>query len=101
MINFNKFNCSQVNRKVRLDKGGSQCEQGWSFNASRVRLYYQFTGKINSGRKLEEKRHSSSVEVGKFLNNFEKDALAFQLKDCIIRADFHRRLAIKAQRAFF
>ena len=85
MINFDKFNCSQVNRKVRIDKGASQCEQGWGFNASRVRLYYQFTGKISSWGKLEEKCHSSSVEVGQFLNNFEKDALAFQLKGCIIR----------------
>jgi uncharacterized membrane protein len=26
-----------------------------------------------------------SVEVGSFLANWEKEALAFQLKDCIIR----------------
>ena len=101
MINVDKFNCSHVYRKVRIDKGASQCDQGWRFNASRVRLHYQVTGKISSVRKPELACHSNRVEVGEFLNNFEKDALAFQLKDCIIRADFHRRLAFKAQRAFF
>jgi hypothetical protein len=32
--------------------------------------------------------HGNYLEVGDFLDNFEKDALAFQLKDCIIRVDF-------------
>jgi uncharacterized membrane protein len=29
--------------------------------------------------------HGKYVEVGNFLDNLEKDELAFQLKDCIIR----------------
>jgi len=73
------------NSRVRIEKGAYHCDQSWEFNASRVRLHYQFTGEINSGRKLELECLGNYVEVGEFLNNFEKDALAFQLKDCIIR----------------
>jgi uncharacterized membrane protein len=73
------------NSKVRVEKGAYHCDQSWEFNAGWVRLHYQFTGKFNSGRKLQFECHGSYVEVGEFLDNFEKDALAFQLKDCIIR----------------
>ena len=34
---------------------------------------------------LEIGLHRIYVEVGDFLDVFEKDALAFQFKDCIIR----------------
>ena len=71
--------------KVRIEKGAYQCEQSWEFSAGWVRLHYQFKGEINSARKLELECHGRYVEVGEFLNNFKKDALAFQLKDCIIR----------------
>jgi len=84
-----KVNQRQVitfdNDKVRIEKGANQCDQSWEFNANRVRLHYEFMGEINSRRKLELECHGSYVEVGEFLNNFEKDELAFQLKGCIIQ----------------
>jgi uncharacterized membrane protein len=85
------------NDNVRIDKRCVSVRSEMGFNTSRVRLHYQVTGKISSGRKLELECYSSRVEVSEFLNNFQKDALAFQLKGCIIRAGFHRRLAVKAQ----
>jgi uncharacterized membrane protein len=71
--------------RVRIEKGTYHCDLSWEFNASRVRFHYQLTGDIISERKLELECRGNYVEVGEFLNNFEKDALAFQLKDCIIR----------------
>ena len=73
------------NSRVRIEKGAYYCDQSWEFNASRVRFHYQFTGKTISRRKLELECRGNYVEVGEFLNNSEKDTLAFQLKDCIIR----------------
>ena len=40
---------------------------------------------LRARRKLAIGMSGESVEVGSFLANWEKDALAFQLKDCIIR----------------
>jgi uncharacterized membrane protein len=73
------------NSKVRIEKGAYHCDQSWEFNADWVRLHYQITGEIYSARKLELECRGSYVEVGEFLNNIEKDTLAFQLKNCIIR----------------
>jgi len=101
MINIDKFNGShgyrlvlspnrrQVvtfeNSRVRIEKGACHCDQSWEFNTGWIRLHYQFTDETNGVQKLELECRCSYVEVGEFLNNFEKDALAFQLKDCIIR----------------
>ena len=70
--------------KVRVEKGVYHCDQSWEFNAAWVRLNYRITGKASSRRKLELGSHGRYVEVGEFLTNIEKDALAFQLKECII-----------------
>jgi uncharacterized membrane protein len=70
---------------VRIEKGAYHCDPRREFNAGWVRFHYPITGEINSARKLELECHGSYVEVGEFLDNIEKDALAFQLKDCIIR----------------
>jgi uncharacterized membrane protein len=74
------------NSKVRIEKGAYRCEQSWEFKAARVRLQYSVKDEINSRQKLELGAHDNYVEVGEFLNNVEKDALAFQLKECIIRS---------------
>ncbi len=71
--------------RVRIEKGVYHCDQSWEFKSAWVRLHYRITGELNAGRKLELGCHGSYVEVGEFLNNFEKDELAFRLKDCIIR----------------
>jgi uncharacterized membrane protein len=74
------------NSKVRIEKGVYHCDQSWEFNSAWVRLNYQYAGPTGSLRKLELGVHGNYIEVGEFLSNIEKDALAFQLKDCIIRA---------------
>ena len=74
------------NSILLIEKSAKHCDQSREFNASRVRLHYRFEGEINSRSKLELECHGSYVEVGEFLNNFEKEELAFQLKGCIIRS---------------
>lgn len=71
--------------RVRIEKGVYHCDASWEFKTAWVRLHYPITGELNAGRKLELGCHGSYVQVGEFLNNFEKDELAFRLKDCIIR----------------
>jgi len=71
--------------KVRIEKGVYHCDASWEFKAAWVRLRYRITGQYNDRRKLELGCHGSYVEIGEFLNNIEKDELAFRLKDCIIR----------------
>lgn len=73
------------NSKVRIEKGRYHCDQSWEFGAAWTRLYYGDRDTNNGKRKLELGFSGSFVEVGEFLNNFEKDELAFQLKGCIIR----------------
>ena len=77
-----------TNSKVRIEKGVYHCDASWEFNAGWVRLHYQITGETDGARKLELGCHGNCVEVGEFLHYIEKDALAFQLKDCIIRGWF-------------
>ena len=85
-----KVNRHQVitfdNSRVRIEKGAYYCDQIWEFKTAWIRLRYRIGGGVNDRRKLELGCHGSYVEVGEFLNDFEKDALAFQLKDCIIRS---------------
>ena len=51
-----------------------------------MRLFDGFNTEPNKGRRLELGSHGKFVEIGEFLNDIEKDELAFELKDCIIRA---------------
>ncbi|MEM7563322.1 MAG: DUF2244 domain-containing protein [Pseudomonadota bacterium] len=74
--------------KTRIEKGSKQAEQSWEFDTSWIRLRDEKTGGFNRRRKLALGSHGKYVEIGGFLDNFEKDELAFQLKDCIIRGDF-------------
>jgi len=70
---------------TRIEKGLQQVDQSWEFETPWTRLIDEPTGKQNRGRKLAIGSHGNYVEVGEFLDNSEKDRLAFQLKDCIIR----------------
>lgn len=71
--------------RIRIEKGLRQIDQCWEFRTSWVRLIDEQTGSRNRRRQLALGAHGKYVEVGNFLDNSEKDALAFQLKDCIIR----------------
>ncbi len=70
--------------RVRIEKGRFRPEEQWVFKRCWIRLQDEFKGENQSRRKLALGSHGSYVEVGDFLNNIEKDELAFLLKDCII-----------------
>lgn len=74
------------NVSVRIEKGQYFPDQCWEFEKSWIRLHDELTSDNNPRRKLALGSHGTYVEVGDFLNSFEKDALAFQLKGCIICA---------------
>ena len=72
--------------RVRVEKGARNPDQSWEFDKVWVRVFNEFNTGSNKGRRLELGSHGIFVEIGEFLNNIEKDELAFELKDCIIRA---------------
>ena len=71
--------------RTRIEKGVQRVVQSWEFKTPWVRIIDEPTGARNSARRLAIGTHGAVVEVGSFLANSEKDELAFQLKDCIIR----------------
>lgn len=71
--------------RTRIEKGVQRVAQSWEFETPWVRIIDEPTGARNPARKLAIGMHGAVVEVGSFLANSEKDELAFQLKDCIIR----------------
>jgi uncharacterized membrane protein len=73
---------------TRIEKGVQRVEKSWEFKTPWVRVDDDVQDARGAGRKLLISMSGNSVEVGSFLANSEKDALAFQLKDCIIRGDF-------------
>ena len=70
---------------TRIEKGVRQIDQSWEFETPWIRLIDEPSGTRKRGRRLAIGSHGNYVEVGEFLDNSEKDRLAFQLKDCIIR----------------
>ena len=71
--------------RTRIEKGVVRADQFWEFETSWLRLIDEKSETLNPRRKLALGSHGEFVEVGDFLDNLEKDELAFQLKDCIIR----------------
>ena len=70
---------------TRVEKGVQQISESWEFETPWVRLVDERKGAHDRRRRLALGSHGNYVEVGEFLDNSEKDRLAFQLKDCIIR----------------
>jgi uncharacterized membrane protein len=70
---------------TRIEKGVQRVDQIWEFKTSWVRVLDECREGRGDRRTLAIGVSGESVEVGSFLANWEKDALAFQLKDCIIR----------------
>lgn len=73
---------------TRVEKGVQKVDQSWEFKTPWVRLRDVRRGVRADQRRLLIEVSGDRVEVGSFLANTEKDALAFRLKDCIIRGDF-------------
>jgi uncharacterized membrane protein len=71
--------------RTRIEKGVRQIDQCWEFETTWIRLLDEPPDARNRRRRLALGAHGKYVEVGNFLDNLEKDELAFQLKDCIIR----------------
>ncbi len=72
-------------RRTRIEKGVQQIDRSWEFETPWIRLVDEPASRPGRPRKLAIGSHGNYVEVGDFLDNSEKDRLAFQLKDCIIR----------------
>ena len=70
---------------TRIEKGVRCIDQRWQFQTPWIQIREELPDCLNPRRKLTISMHGESVEVGGFLANSEKAALAFQLKDCIIR----------------
>jgi uncharacterized membrane protein len=70
---------------TRIEKGVRRIDQRWEFKTPWIRIEDELPDRRSPRRKLTISMYGESVEVGGFLANSEKEALAFQLKDCIIR----------------
>ena len=71
--------------RIRIEKGVQKVDEFWEFATSGTRLFEEPPEHRHAPRRLILGAYGHYVEVGGFLDNLEKDALAFQLKDCIIR----------------
>ena len=71
--------------RTRIEKGVQRVDQSWEFRTPWVRVIDERREGRDAKRMLAIGMSGECVEVGSFLANWEKDALAFQLKDCIIR----------------
>ncbi len=72
-------------RRTRVEKGVQRIDQSWEFETPWIRLIDEPASGPGRGRRLAIGSHGNYVEVGEFLDKSEKERLAFQLKDCIIR----------------
>ena len=72
-------------KRVVIEKGVSRVDQSWEFETVGTRLIDEKNGAAGARRKLVLGARGKYVEIGEFLDNLEKDELAFRLKDCIIR----------------
>ena len=70
---------------TRIEKGVQRVDESWQFDTPWTRLIDLRPGISSRRRTLALGSHGNYVEVGNFLDNSEKDRLAFTLKDCIIR----------------
>lgn len=70
---------------TRIEKGVQRIDQSWEFRTPWIKVDEQHADDRSPRRKLIISMYGESVEVGDFLANSEKEELAFQLKDCIIR----------------
>jgi len=70
---------------IRIEKGVQRIDQSWEFKTPWIRIIDELPDCRSPRRKLAISMYGESVEVGSFLADSEKEALAFQLKDCIIR----------------
>ena len=70
---------------VRIEKGVQRVKQSWEFKTPWIRIIDELQDDRSARRRLAISMNGESVEVGSFLADSEKDELAFQLKDCIIR----------------
>ena len=72
-------------KHTRIEKGVQRIDQSWEFKTPWIRIIDELPDRRSPRRTLAISMYGESVEVGSFLVNSEKEALAFQLKDCIIR----------------
>ena len=72
-------------QRVRVEKGIARIDQSWEFETAGTRLLDEKSATGGSPRRLVLGARGNYVEIGEFLDNLEKDELAFRLKDCIIR----------------
>ncbi len=70
--------------RVRVEKGVQKVESVWECDLARIRFLEGHSRESKRDRRLILGTHQNCVEVGEFLDQSEKDELAFQLKDCII-----------------
>ena len=71
--------------RIRIEKGVRRIDQSWEFKTPWIRIVDERQDDRSARRTLAISMNGETVEVGSFLANSEKDELAFQLKDCIIR----------------
>lgn len=73
---------------LTLEKGCHKPDQRWQFDRHWVRLSLQESGVYRQKLKLFIGSHGKQIEVGSFLNDAEKESLAFELNAGILSQKF-------------
>ena len=75
---------------IKVEKGVEKVEKSWEFDKHWVRITLETKGSIRKSLCLMIGSHGKYVEVGSFLTESEKEALANELNDVILPHEFLR-----------
>ncbi|MDJ0882054.1 MAG: DUF2244 domain-containing protein [Gammaproteobacteria bacterium] len=80
------------NDHIKLEKGCISVDESWQFDRHWARISIEEIKNFRKTSSLKIGSHGNFVEVGSFLNESEKETLAFELNQSIISSDFLRRV---------
>lgn len=79
---------SLTDRVIKLEKGCISVQKEWEFDRYWTRLNVEKTNGLGSKTQLKIGSHGNYIEVGSFLNENEKERLAFVLNKGILTSEF-------------
>jgi len=80
------------NDRIEIEKGCISVDESWQFDRHWARLSIEEIKSFRKKMSLKIGSHGNYVEVGSFLNESEKETLAFELNQSILLSDFLRRV---------
>ena len=95
-VTCRKIYCQEVisvnDHTLMVEKGCHKADSCWQFDRHWVRIKLEESGVYRQKLKLFIGSHGTQIEVGSFLNDAEKESLAFELNAGILTQKFLRQI---------